>query len=65
MPEKQVNFLVKNIASGLKKLHSRNIVHRGLGLETVGVNVKRDRVKVQIGSFDLAICLKQGQPAMT
>ena len=65
MPEKQVNFLVKNIASGLKKLHSKNIVHRGLSLETVGVNVKRDRVKVQIGSFDLAICLKQGQPAMT
>ena len=32
-----------------------------MGLETVGVNVKRDRVKVQIGGFDLAVCLKQGQ----
>ena len=36
-----------------------------MGLETVGVNVKRDRVKVQIGSFDLAVCLKQGQTTVT
>ena len=65
MPEKQVIFLVKTIAQGLKKLHSKNIIHRSLGLETVGVNVKRDRVKVQIGSFDLAVRLKQGQTTVT
>ena len=42
------------------KLHDNFIVHRDLRCDTVGVKVKKGRVKIQIGCFDLAYCLKKG-----
>ena len=35
MPIDQVAFIVKNIAKGLKKIHSKMIIHRHLTLEAI------------------------------
>ena len=49
---------IHHAATCLKYLNRKNIVHRGLSLDSVYINKKHKKVKVVLGGFDLALCLK-------
>ena len=60
LPRDFVLTILKDIAQILLALHSENIAHRKLTLDSVYIKVKNNRFKILIGGLEFAIILKKG-----
>ena len=73
-PEEIVQYLMKQIVSGIKHFHDKNIIHRDLKLENIMLNFDNQndidnynimKAKVKIIDFGFSIMLNDGELAKT
>ena len=58
MSEPEVSLIVKHMLTGLKFIHSKNVIHRDLQLSNFFID---DDFKIRIGGFDYAALLKSSK----